>query len=496
MDFRGKNIDLVGKQNLWFGISLALILVGLVSWRVFGLNLGIDFKGGGQFQYRIPLSQRPAAGQEVALLKEASGSLEQQGLRRARLQIAGGNTLVINTDARNQSELPGQQRRITEALGARFKGTDAENRPAQLRLIGQQFVGPVIGKELKNSAIKGVILGVLCIALWIWIRYSFIDWRDGLRYAVAGIVALVHDVLVLIGLFALIGKIDPRVEIDGAFIAALLTVVGYSINDSVVIFDRLRENLKVRRKEPFNTVINDSLLETMSRSINTGLTVLIMLFVLLLLGGESIYNFVLAMLVGIASGLYSSIFNASMVLTAWHGWDEKKQAQARQNRAAGAMSRAAARSTTTRASGAQSGMALSTSAPAGSTSGSAPRRSTFATAGATRPLPDVGAPANRTNGSSYAEQSAARPTPPSSAGLNAADENTEVASALSEEPHEPATFSTATPVPDGAAADGEVMVDGNAVTDGSDGGRSATGIRTQPAPSSAASRKARAKRRF
>ena len=141
--------------------------------------------------------------------------------------------------------------------------------------------------------------------------------------------ALLHDVLVLIGLFALIGKIDPRVEMDGAFIAALLTVVGYSINDSVVIFDRLRENLRLRRKENFNTVVNDSLLETMSRSINTGLTVIIMLLALLLLGGESIYNFVLAMLVGIVSGLYSSIFNASMVLVAWHNWEEKKRLQGR-----------------------------------------------------------------------------------------------------------------------------------------------------------------------
>ncbi len=461
MDFRGKNIDLVGKQNLWFGISLALILVGLVSWAAFGLNLGIDFKGGGQFQYRIPMSQRPAAGQDVALLNETRGLLEKQGLRRVRLQIAGGNTLVINTEASNQSELRGQQRRITEALGARFKGTDAENRPAELRLVGQQFVGPVIGKELKNNAIKGVILGVLCIALWIYIRYNFAG--DGLRYAVAGIVALVHDVLVLIGLFALIGKIDPRVEIDGSFIAALLTVVGYSINDSVVIFDRLRENLKVRRKEAFNTVVNDSLLETMSRSINTGLTVLIMLFVLLLLGGESIYNFVLAMLVGIASGLYSSIFNASMVLTAWHRWDEKKQAQARQNRAAAATSRtAASRATATRSPAAQA-----TDRPP---SGSPPRRSTFATAGATMPLPDS-ASASRANGSSYAEQS--------------------TTSVPRQEPDEPAAFSNAPLVPDGENVTGEMTDDA-----GADGATPATGIRTQPAPPTAPSRKARAKRRF
>jgi preprotein translocase subunit SecF len=327
MDFRGRNIDIVGKQNLWFAISLTLIIVGMVAWAAFGLNYGIDFKGGGQFQYRIPVSKRPAAGSEVNLLNQARTVLEQKGLRGARLQIAGGNTLVVVTDARDEAELRSQQRIIQAALGGQLRGTDANGQPQELRLIGQQRVGPVIGRELRQAAINGVMLGVLLIAAWIYIRYNFAG--EGLHYAVAGIVALVHDVLVLVGLFALIGRIDPRVEVDGSFIAALLTVVGYSINDSVVIFDRIRENLRNRRKEPYLKIVNDSLLETMSRSINTGLTVLIMLFVLLFRGGESIYNFVLAMLLGIASGLYSSIFNAAIVLTAWHKYEEKRVAAAR-----------------------------------------------------------------------------------------------------------------------------------------------------------------------
>jgi preprotein translocase subunit SecF len=321
MEFRRSNIDLVGKQNLWFGISLAAVLIGLVAWG-FGLNLGIDFKGGGQLQYRIPVGQRPASGQEVALLNATRTALEQKGLRGTRIQISGGDTIVVTTDASNESTLNSHDRIAREVLASQFKV-----QAAQLVLDRRELVGPVIGEELRKNAIKGVLLGVFFIAAWIWIRYNFAG--DGMRYAVAGIVALVHDVLVLVGLFALIGHIDKRVEMDGSFIAALLTVVGYSINDSVVIFDRIRENLRKRRREPFNVVVNDSLLETMSRSINTGLTVLIMLFALLMFGGESIYNFVLAMLVGIASGLYSSIFNASMVLTAWHSYDEKKAARAR-----------------------------------------------------------------------------------------------------------------------------------------------------------------------
>lgn len=319
MDFRRSNIDLVGKQNLWFGISLAVMLIGLVSMIAFGLNLGIDFKSGGQLQYRIPAGQRPSSDQEQALIDDMDAALEKKALRGTRIQIADGDTVIVATDADESSELRSHDRIIREFLAARFKV-----KPAELEPIGSELVGPVIGEELRSNAIKGVLLGVLMIAAWIWIRYNFAG--EGLRYAVAGIVALVHDVFVLIGLFALIGGIDRRIEMDGSFIAALLTVVGYSINDSVVIFDRIRENLRKRRREPFNTVVNDSLLETMSRSINTGVTVLIMLFALLMFGGGSIYNFVLAMLVGIASGLYSSIFNASMVLTAWHRYDEKKAA--------------------------------------------------------------------------------------------------------------------------------------------------------------------------
>ena len=281
MDFRGKNIDLVGKMPLWFGISLTIMLIGLFGWLWpkpdIGLNLGIDFKGGSQFTYRIPPAVRPQAGQEVALLEKVNGGLQSAKLIGTRTQIAGGQDLIVNTSAATDSEANAQQRIVDEAVGQAFGVPN-------IKPEGQQRVGAVIGDELRANAIKGVLIGVILIAGWIYIRYNFAG--DGLRYAVAGIVALVHDVIVLLGLFALIGKIDPRIEVDGAFIAALLTVVGYSINDSVVIFDRLRENLRLRRKEPFEKVVNDSLLETMSRSINTGLTVLIMLFVLLMFGGR------------------------------------------------------------------------------------------------------------------------------------------------------------------------------------------------------------------
>ncbi len=325
MDFHGKNIDLVGKIWLWFGISLAIIVVGVGSWLAFGLNLGIDFSGGGQLQYRI--AQAAQSTDSVAMVSQLEEAVKKNGLEKVKVQIAGGNTFIIQTQARTDAELRAHERVVKKSLVEVTKTADNPQNAPYLTPLSRELVGPVIGDELRRNAINGVILGVLLIACWIYLRYNFAG--GGLRYAVAGIIALVHDVFVLIGLFALIGHFWPSIEIDGTFIAALLTVVGYSINDSVVIFDRIRENLRLRRREEFNTVVNDSLLETMSRSINTGLTVLIMLFAMLMFGGHSIYNFVLAMLIGIASGLYSSIFNASMVLVAWHNFDLSKKGAAK-----------------------------------------------------------------------------------------------------------------------------------------------------------------------
>lgn len=315
-DFRGKNIDLVGKMKLWFAISLIAMLIGGVAWILRGPNLGIDFKGGSQLVYRIPEAARPQAGGEAALLAKVNAGLAAAKIEGTRTQIAGGTDLVVYTETANtQSAAQAQEGAINKAVGAAV-GNE------KITPEGRELVGPVIGDELKRNAIYGVVFGLILIAIWIYIRYNFAG--DGLRYAVAGLVALVHDVLVLLGLSALL-----QIEIDGAYIAALLTVLGYSINDSVVIFDRIRENLRARRKDAFEKVVNDSLLETMSRSIMTGATVLIMLFALLMFGGESIYNFTLAMLVGIASGLYSSIFNASMVLVLWEKWDRNRASQAK-----------------------------------------------------------------------------------------------------------------------------------------------------------------------
>jgi SecD/SecF fusion protein len=319
--------DLVGRRNLWFAISGLTIVVGIIfcamNWqnpeRRSLINLGIDFTGGALFQDRMPSNavQGKSAPQFVG---EVRVSLEEEQTLRRKIgnpQLAGGNVLFVRTQATTETEQRAQEKVVTRTL---------EEKYGKVELLSSELVGPVIGKELTRRAMIGVLLGCVLILGFIWLRYNV--QHDGLRYAVAGIIAMLHDVLVMVGTFALIGYFVPSVEADSAFVAALLTVVGYSINDSVVIFDRIRENLKLRRRDPFDEIVNDSLWETMTRSINTGLNVQFTLIMLLLFGGGSIYNFILAMFIGITSGAYSSIFNASQILVAWRKWDEKRKAAA------------------------------------------------------------------------------------------------------------------------------------------------------------------------
>jgi SecD/SecF fusion protein len=328
-------IDLVGRRNLWFGISILTIIIGIVAWtmnymnpeRRSFINLGIDFTGGALFQYAVP--KTATQGKDApTFLGEVRGVLEKDPTLQRKLgnpQLSGDNVLFVRTQARSETEKRAQGNVVTRLLKEKYRTGEP---------LSSELVGPTIGRELTARAVKAVLLGCVLIMGFLWLRYNV--QHDGFRYGIAGIVAMLHDVLVMVGTFGLIGLFVPSVEADSAFVAALLTVVGYSINDSVVIFDRIRENLKLRRRDPFDEIVNDSLWETMTRSINTGLTVQFTLIALLLFGGGSIYNFTLAMLIGITSGAYSSIFNASQILVAWKKWDEKKKQAAQPVRRASA----------------------------------------------------------------------------------------------------------------------------------------------------------------
>jgi preprotein translocase subunit SecF len=192
-------------------------------------------------------------------------------------------------------------------------------------------VGPLIGSELVRSSIILIVVGELFILVYLWIRFGF-------RFGTAAIVALLHDVIVVVGMFAILGYFFG-VEFDALFVTALLTIIGFSVHDTIVVFDRIRENRIRHAGEPFGAIVNHSILQTIGRSINTSLTVVVTLTALLLLGPISIRTFTLALLIGVVSGTYSSIFNASQLLVAWYEWDASRKARPAGTRAVKPLSR-------------------------------------------------------------------------------------------------------------------------------------------------------------
>ncbi len=184
----------------------------------------------------------------------------------------------------------------------------------------QTSVGPVVSAELIQQTFLLIIMGALGIMAWITFRFG--DFRMG----ATAIGALIHDVIVVVGIFAIMGTVFG-LQIDALFVTAMLTVIGFSVHDTIVVFDRIRENRVRHAGEAFEVIVNHSILQTIGRSINTSLTVVITLSGLLLFGGEAIHAFVLALLIGIVSGTYSSIFNASPLLVDWHLWDDRRRAR-------------------------------------------------------------------------------------------------------------------------------------------------------------------------
>jgi preprotein translocase subunit SecF len=181
-------------------------------------------------------------------------------------------------------------------------------------------VGPIISSELITQTIELILLGSLGILIWVGVRFGSI------KFGPTALVALLHDVIVVVGIFAILGTLFG-VQIDALFVTAMLTVIGFSVHDTIVVYDRIRENKSRHAGEPFDQIVNHSVLQTFGRSINTSLTVVITLTALLLFAGASIHYFVLALLIGIISGTYSSIFNASPLLVVWQLWEDNRRAK-------------------------------------------------------------------------------------------------------------------------------------------------------------------------
>jgi preprotein translocase subunit SecF len=285
------NIDFIGKRKLAFIISLVLILAGFASLiRHGGPHYGIDFAGGTLVQVQF---ERPT---DAAEINNALGSVD---LGDPVVQRFGEDTneFLIRVE-RSTGELQGISVLITETLEQSYGAGQVEVRRVEM-------VGPQVGKDLRNKGMWAIFYAMIGIL-------AYISWRFEFRFAVGAIVALLHDVVITLGMFSIFAK-----EIDLPIIAAFLAIIGYSLNDTIIVYDRIRENLGKHNKESFTFILNRSINETLSRTIITSGTTLLVVLSLFVLGGGVIHNFAFAMLVGILVGTYSSIFVASPLLLLW-----------------------------------------------------------------------------------------------------------------------------------------------------------------------------------
>ena len=308
--FRGRGWNLVGSRRIWFAISILLILVGMTCWKVRGLNYGIDFTGGGLLRYRLahPITSLDEQNRTLSAVRQMVDQLHiRNDIQLAGPALGGKNMIFVRTqvdpkagDQQRYLEVRKQGQDVLASLQQRFPG---------VANAGYEVVGSVVSEELVWRALMAVGLGSILVMIWIMIRYDFFFGQVSLKWAFSAIVALLHDVLVLVGAFALLQR-----EVNSPFVAAILTVVGYSVHDTIVIFDRIRENLKLHKGRTFGETTNISLLETMARSVNTVLTVEFTLLALALFGGPTLQDFSIALIIGVTIGAYSSIFNASQIL--------------------------------------------------------------------------------------------------------------------------------------------------------------------------------------
>ena len=290
---KNTNWDFFSQSKLWLGISALLLIGSLVSFLLQGLNFGIDFRGG------TTIRTESAQSIDVAAYRQALSALELGDVTISEVFDptfdADQNVAMIRIQAQE-----GQ-----EAVSA--KTTNAalsvlQDVAPDIVFVSVESVGPKVSGELIQKAIIAVVLAIAAVLVYIWLRF---EWQ----FAVGAVTALIHDVLLTIGVFSVV-----QIKFDLAIIAALLTIVGYSLNDTVVVFDRVRENLRKYKKKPLQEVLNLSINETLSRTVMTSVTTLLALIALFILGGDVIRGFVFAMIWGVIVGTYSSVFVASSTL--------------------------------------------------------------------------------------------------------------------------------------------------------------------------------------
>jgi preprotein translocase subunit SecF len=297
-------LNIIKYYKFWLTVSIVLTVAAILSLSLFGLKPGIDFSGGALLQIKFPGSS-PQASEIQQVITDA-------GTPNTQIQTAGPNLVNIRTAPIDND----QHTKIVGALKAKFGAISEEQYTS---------IGPIIGKELRSGAAWQLALVSLGIVLYIAYAFRHVtrpvsSWRFGL----AAIIALIHDLFIVVGVFSILGHF-MGIEVDSLFVTALLTVLGFSVHDTIVVFDRIRENLRLRAGSSLPEIINSSINQTLVRSLNTSLTVVFVLLAMLLFGGVTIRYFVLALLVGIVAGTYSSIYIASPVLIIWHNWDLKRR---------------------------------------------------------------------------------------------------------------------------------------------------------------------------
>jgi len=293
-------INIVKHRYLYFAISLIVILPGIAALMVWGLPAGIDFSGGSLLEIRF----NSALPETEPVLDTLSGF----GFSDAKIQTAGSDKLIIRTKVMDEGTLAS----VLTEIETEFN--------ADIELDRFESVGPSIGKEVALRAAGAV--GLAALGILLYITYAFRGVKHAFRYGVAAILAMLHDVVLVLGVEAMLGHFLGW-EADSLFLTALLTIIGFSVHDSIVVFDRIRENERIYRKKPYETIVNMSIVQTLSRSINTQLTVMFTLLSLVIFGGSTIRHFVLILLIGVFSGTYSSIFNASPILVVWENKEWK-----------------------------------------------------------------------------------------------------------------------------------------------------------------------------
>lgn len=297
-------INIIGKTKYTYAFSITLTILSVISLFVWGLKLGIDFTGGTLMEIKFASS----APENSAIETE----LKDLDLKSLTLQKTGDNMVLI----RYASEDDVVNQQVFEKI--------LQNNP-EAKQMRVDFINSSVSSELKNKSLMAIfwaIAGIMAYIAWAFrkVSYPVQSWKYGL----GAVIALIHDILITVGAFALLGHFKG-VEVGIPFIAALLTILGFSVHDTIVVYDRTRENLlRGSRKESFSDVVNRSLNETLVRSINTSMTVIITLLAIYIFGGQSIQDFSLALLIGVTFGTYSSIFIASALLVTFHNWSTKK----------------------------------------------------------------------------------------------------------------------------------------------------------------------------